>query len=466
MGNFYLHHYDIPFASINRIDISLLESGDHEKQCKLLTNLPNYKWKYNKALWNESRASEESRNRKHKRHDILGSQMPGTSEVVAIWRNILKTKDVTWLKDHRLDRSIVFPAAGYIAIAIEAVCQLSNSDLLTLPSCHLQNIHISKALVLSEEESDQGVEIQTTLHQISLSLVPPSVRGWQFSVTSIVDGQTTTHADGEISIERTSRPIRPELSIQSAGFEQHSVRSWYGRMSQAGLNFSGRFRSLTEISYPKIRNVRQVLAVTRLDRGGGSESESLYALHPATIDGILHAALIASADGILKDFRLRIPVEIGSMRIQMPPLYPLNEPLIIRGAAEPIELEAGRTLVEVSGRQHETFIQVKNCRLVIPFQSKPDQAQERHPMLKVSWKPDISRLEQDNHGAFATYCKSIPLRHSLNNDNPTWQELLSATDLIVHKNPGLRIAKLSRRAVGYHHQVARLPSIQHCIQAL
>ena len=40
------------------------------------------------------------------------------------WRNILHLDEVPWISDHRIHNDIIFSAAGFIAMAIEAIRQI------------------------------------------------------------------------------------------------------------------------------------------------------------------------------------------------------------------------------------------------------------------------------------------------------------------------------------------------------
>ncbi|KAK0510417.1 hypothetical protein JMJ35_006849 [Cladonia borealis] len=323
-------------------------------------------------------------------------------------------------------------------MAIEAVCQPEDLDLTKLPPFHLQNFKISKALVLSEEGSDLGVEIHTNLHPVLSLSIPDSGKRWQFSVTSILCGETTTHADGQIIMQHSFQPMQGKLSTRFMEFEQHSVRSWYDRMSQVGLEFTGPFKSLFEISHPKERDSRHTRAMTH--PYPGLNGDSSYLLHPATIDGILLTALIATADGALKDFRIRIPVHSESISIQIPHSYCSDEPLIIHGVAEPIGIDSMRGAVEVSSQRDGILMVVQNCRLVTPFHGKQQEMSERHPMLRVSWKPDITRIEQEYSNVFPAYLDQSSLEQ-IPTHNTNLQELLAALELMAHKHPALRVSE-------------------------
>ena len=75
----------------------------------------------------------EFRNRRYPRHDLLGSQVSGGNKMTISWRNILNINEVAWLSDHRLGPIIVFPVAAYLAMAVEAICQVNGMTLNNCP---------------------------------------------------------------------------------------------------------------------------------------------------------------------------------------------------------------------------------------------------------------------------------------------------------------------------------------------
>ncbi|ESZ92331.1 polyketide synthase [Sclerotinia borealis F-4128] len=90
----------------------------------MVKDLPPYPWTYDQVLWKESRASLEFRQRKFSRHELLGSLITGDNPVNLSWRNLLNVKDVPWLEDHKFGQTIVFPAAAFVGMAIEAKSQV------------------------------------------------------------------------------------------------------------------------------------------------------------------------------------------------------------------------------------------------------------------------------------------------------------------------------------------------------
>ncbi|KAK7750934.1 hypothetical protein SLS62_007066 [Diatrype stigma] len=116
-GMLFCHGHKLDWMEINSLAGGSALRPRHD--------LPPYPWDYPTGiLWHEPRASVELRNRKYVRHELLGSQQLAGNGIDWSWRNILRLDEVPWLRDHKVEGQIVFPAAGYLAMSIEAISQL------------------------------------------------------------------------------------------------------------------------------------------------------------------------------------------------------------------------------------------------------------------------------------------------------------------------------------------------------
>ncbi|OQE24784.1 hypothetical protein PENFLA_c009G03487 [Penicillium flavigenum] len=88
-----------------------------------IVDLPNYSWNQSTKYWHETTASTDWRFKEFIIHDLLGFKINGTAWSAPIFKKTLKLADASWLMDHKLGNQVVFPGAGYIAIAVEAVYQ-------------------------------------------------------------------------------------------------------------------------------------------------------------------------------------------------------------------------------------------------------------------------------------------------------------------------------------------------------
>lgn len=99
-GSLFLAGYPVD------LEVNLTASSDtttHKPTVRnLLVDLPPYQWNYEKRYWAEPRGSAEQRARVYPRHDLLGSRVTGNTTYTQIWRNVLRRRDITWLKDHNV----------------------------------------------------------------------------------------------------------------------------------------------------------------------------------------------------------------------------------------------------------------------------------------------------------------------------------------------------------------------------
>ncbi len=101
-GSLFIADYPIDLEGVN-LDLADTSASIRKPATQnFLVDLPPYQWNYEKKYWAEPRASAEARSRKHGRHDLLGTRVPGLSNTCRVWRNILRHRDVPWLKDHNV----------------------------------------------------------------------------------------------------------------------------------------------------------------------------------------------------------------------------------------------------------------------------------------------------------------------------------------------------------------------------
>ncbi|TQV96355.1 polyketide synthase [Cordyceps javanica] len=199
-GSLFLTNYPVNLEEANSAAYESRERGVLRKSRTqyLLVDLPPYPWNYGKTHWYEPRGSAEQRARAYPRHDLLGRRVSGLSTSSRAWRNILRARDVPWLLDHSLGGSAIFPAAGYLAMAIEAARQVYETEIpsseLPLQQVTLRDIFIKTALTIPDKENG-GVETLLTLSSKETS-------GWHtFTIESFGDdGLWTTHCNGRMEM--------------------------------------------------------------------------------------------------------------------------------------------------------------------------------------------------------------------------------------------------------------------------
>ncbi|KAL6719446.1 hypothetical protein ACLMJK_003686 [Lecanora helva] len=429
-GRLFLHGNEVSFEKVN----GLLSSEKVQPVYKILHDLPLYRWNYDRVLWNEPRSSLEFRQRSYKRHELLGSQVPGSNGLDIGWRNKLKVSDVSWLLDHKLQETVVFPGAGYIAIAIEAVLQATRQFTALKPTFRLRQVHILTALTLSMESTVE-VELFTSIRPKPVTSSSNSRDWWDFSIVSFKDGSSTTHAAGSINIGSESAAIQHRLEVSSQSLEPTAPRVWYDKLIREGLNFGPAFQSISEFQIPRKKDNRCCTARAPLLQSweGDTNDATKYVIHPITIDAMLQTAIVATSAGTTRDLRAKVPVVIDSAVFRVPESLP-DGLCYIDSQAEIAGFGAAEIDAELRTGSGEVVARLRNARLA-PY----DAASQS---IEVLWKPDAYGLGILPATKLNTYLDGFVAEARSEIKDEGLLKLGAALDLLSHKNPRLRILEL------------------------
>ncbi|TAQ85507.1 hypothetical protein B7494_g6164 [Chlorociboria aeruginascens] len=442
VGGLYLHGNPIGWANVNDLDGSPWNNPKSKQ--KVLHDLPPYPWSYDEPLWNECRSSYEFRHRKYARHEILGSQIPGGNGVETSWRNIIRLSDIKWLPDHQLEDTIVFPGAGYVAMAIQALEQVSGLSKSQRTTYRLENVNILAALVVVAQ-STQEIELFTTLKPTAITSTSSSNVWWEFNIVSVEGGMSTMRASGSISCEPTIQPIIPKCHVQEDLLEKTQARVWYQNLIRVGLNFGPRFQSIEEFWVPRMKGHN--ICTTKVPHPQGLEDDceghEEYIIHPISIDALLQTAIIATTAGSTRTLQAKVPVTFGSIIIQSPSEDSSSRDWYIDSGARVIGFGTAEIDAELRTSQGEVAMQMSNVKLAPYNAGLPSVNEEkRHPMLRLLWKPDVYGLGLMPADKFTQYLERFAAEAHSEVADEGLLKMGAALDLLSHKNPGLRILEL------------------------
>ncbi|KAK4458706.1 hypothetical protein QBC42DRAFT_19564 [Cladorrhinum samala] len=400
-GKMFLAGVDIDLAKVNGIETS------GPSKPKVVIDLPNYSWNHSIKYWHESLASTDWRYRKFPIHDLLGTKVLGTSWKAPSWRRTLRLKDVPWIRDHTIGTDIVFPASGYVAMAVEAMFQtakasgmenFSDMENVSQASYRLRDVRLLRALVVDEDAS----------HHLHFFLNPAHGQNdtwFQFKISSRKDEIWTDHCSGFVRIGFTERLARKKGDNLAPLRHPSPATLWYKSMQSVGFNFGTRFQNLLEIeSVAGQRSSRARIAFPPL---AAQKNESKYVVHPAVFDSFFQAGIPSLYQG----HRTLIDKAL------VPHL--IDEILISTGIDTPTTAIATTSSAFTTGRRDKAqnytssaaIYNEETCQLIAEVRGLhynvlhvPETTESRPTFLRPSWKPDISLL--DNHTDLETLATS------------------------------------------------------------
>ncbi|KAG8526400.1 Type I Iterative PKS [Bacidia gigantensis] len=284
-------------------NLQAVNSPELSTSGKMLSNLPIYAWDHSRSYWTKHVKLSEEGLTQSTRSDTLGVKVKGSIPSEPRWRNIVRPAEIPWINDHVVQSSILYPAAGFLAMAIQARYQHAQQTSESLTGYKLREISIGHALIVSQESDD--LETLVSLRPYHESLRELSSIWHEFTVHSSTDNKSwTEHCRGLISIEQAiqgtdvdgGRKIAEEIKhfgrIRSA-FSDNCIttiddQEIYKSLERLGLSFGPTFKNLHDV---RVAAHQCYAEVTIPDTASimPAQFEYPFIIHPATLDSAFHA---------------------------------------------------------------------------------------------------------------------------------------------------------------------------------
>ncbi|MGW7529594.1 type I polyketide synthase [Streptomyces sp. NPDC054783] len=215
-------------------------------------------------------------------HPLLGAAVdhPGTDEVVFTDLWSLRTHD--WLADHAVFGAVVVPATAYMDLALSvgdhvgcgAVEELTLEVPLILPDSG--DVQVRVVVGAADETGRRSLDVYSRPGEDGLT-----AGGW------------TRHAMGNLA------PATPPTATWAddtralavwppAGARQLDIAALYDDFADAGFDYGPMFRGLREVW----QHGDDLFALATLPDTAEGPAAGAFALHPALMDTVLHAAIV------------------------------------------------------------------------------------------------------------------------------------------------------------------------------
>jgi len=272
---------------------------------KPLVDLPIYPWNHSQKYWIESRIGKEYRLREHPRLSLLGAPVSSMTAGESTWRGFLRLSEEPWVADHRIHESILYPAAGFLAMAMEGAVQITDKAR-KIASFRLRDIQFIAAAVVTEQ-SDLEFTLQLRPH---ITGTRGNTSTWlEFIVSSSGDGANLQkNCSGLLIIDyepESSFPIIQEKDMEDAQSKAKyndaamqcdiivNSDKFYADLKAIGLNYGPTFANLAMIR----RRDGQACGVVEIPNIPTTVTDKHHGrphiIHPGTLDAIFHLAFAA-----------------------------------------------------------------------------------------------------------------------------------------------------------------------------
>lgn len=290
---------------------SLLSGNDHRM---MLQDLPPYPFDHQRTYWISSRMPNHFKHRSatYVTNPVLGNPCseavtPGECQ----WRKILQPSEMPWLKGHRLQGQTVFPATGYVSMAIEAIKVLilgTHPDAL-ISLIQVSDIDIPRVIAFDDDNNS----VETIFSVFSVSIMEQKVTA-EWACYSVAEGTANSvlNANGRALCHLS--PMGPDtlplLKTDPYNLVNVDKEHFYRNLSKIGYGYASPFRGLS--------NIRRKLGCsvgTLADESGSGWDENLI-VHPGVLDSALQTVFAAwSYPGDTSIWSLHVPVHISTVTV-------------------------------------------------------------------------------------------------------------------------------------------------------
>ncbi|KAJ5579714.1 uncharacterized protein N7459_005699, partial [Penicillium hispanicum] len=297
------------------VDLQSYEKAASLKSRKpqLVIDLPSYQWNHGRTHWTESRRSRKMRERARPTHEVLGTLLPESNTRELRWSNVLKASEIPWLNGHQLQGQTVFPAAGYVAMALEGSRYLAANKPVELFELH--DLSLPKAITFEEGENSA---VETLVTFTGIENHQDETTTAEFSVYSLPVASTGSKQEIELMATATVKIVFGDPSVDALDctpledYNMYTVNpdDFYESLLKLGYGYTGPFRTLSSVKR------RLGHSTGLIDSYVYEDPESVYLVHPSTLDVAFQASILAySAPADDHLWSLHVPTAIGCIRL-------------------------------------------------------------------------------------------------------------------------------------------------------
>ena len=258
---------------------------------RTLLSLPAYPWDKSR-WWNEAPDWRDGRLAPGGR-GFLDVRL---SRAMPTWIARLDNRHMAFLKDHKVESHVIFPAAGFVELVLEAGQQIFEGRPFVI-----EDFEIRRPLILPENLSGLLLEISYDTDSRTFAIQSRQGSAWSAHVVGSMRGERV-----ESEFSTSSRPA-------ADGLASLDVEDFYTHMSDLGLRYGPEFRSVRELA---AANGQSAGRVTLSEASAKRSAE--YPLHPVLLDGALHVFSAGQAT-VERKGRMKLPVRFARIQFVRSP---------------------------------------------------------------------------------------------------------------------------------------------------
>nr|ALQ32758.1 putative polyketide synthase [Fusarium aywerte] len=285
----------------------VIAQSSHQSLPKCLADLPPYPWNHTRSYWHESHLGVANRFREFPRQDLIGAPTADAISFEPRWRGFLRISENPWIQDHQVQKTIIYPAAGMVTMALQGASQLSK-DTGNIHGFEINNMRIEKAMIVPN--TAHGLEMAMNFKRTSTFDDQHQSMVFEFCIYSKqLNSAWEQNATGCIRVRYKRghwkaafhRYRKKFESLKTTCKESIVPRQLYELLDIVGMNYGPTFQNITHILKGHGSCITKVrIPDTRSKMPAKFEYDHL--IHPATLDSMFQTPFAVSNEPMVPTF--------------------------------------------------------------------------------------------------------------------------------------------------------------------
>ncbi|KAI1499235.1 hypothetical protein F5X99DRAFT_390720 [Biscogniauxia marginata] len=282
-----------------------------------LVDCPEYPFDHSRIYWAESRLSKDFRLREPVSGDTLGSRFYDWNPLEPRWRNFWSVETTPWIGDHVVSDTIIFPAAGMLVMAMEAVQQTATVNRL-VSGYYVKEAHFLSPIFV-EKTWDSKTETLLHLRPVRRPYEKESV--WSdIKIFAYVGNQWTECFQATVQIQYAESNVNIDGGLEGRMVEESVLHQYqvattvctrpiesqrfYKDSAKHGIRYGGWFELLEDIRWDGKSNV-----LTRVNVST-PRYQTTSLVHPAILDAAFQALRVGTTKGLSASSPTHVPMRL------------------------------------------------------------------------------------------------------------------------------------------------------------
>ncbi|KAI0407872.1 polyketide synthase PksD, partial [Xylaria palmicola] len=278
-----------------------------------LVNAPEYPFDHSQSYWHESRLSRDWRLRGDVPNSLLGVRATDWNPLAPRWRKVLSVEEIPWLADHVVGEQVIFPGAGTLMMALEAVRKASGPQ--PIKGYQIKEASFTNPIIIKPEGR---TEVLTHLRTLQWAYEKTSSR-FEVQVFSYGDDWTecfkavihTEYAEnskevdgGHETLAATDAAVSNFQSAKTASTKHIEKEKFYNWLCEKGLRYGETFAIAEGIHWDGNN-----LCVAEIN-AQPSEGPFDGIVHPGVLDACFQICVTAPSNGLSRSLPTMVPHRI------------------------------------------------------------------------------------------------------------------------------------------------------------